>query len=71
MNGVSRVRRTSLYIGYEVPIMHSRTTGDVTVFRFFFRWFGFFLLGWIEFDFVRNVGGCGRLDPGGGAADVS
>lgn len=69
MNDVSYARRTSLYIGYEVPIMHYRTAGDVTVFRFF-CWLNF-LLGWIEFDFVRNVGGCGRLDPGGGAADVS
>lgn len=37
---------------------HYRAAGDVTVFRFFFRWFDL-LLGCIESDFVRNVGGCG------------
>lgn len=65
MNNVGPVRHTPLYIGYAVPIMHYRTAGDVTVFRFF-CWFDF-LLGWIEFDFVRNVGGCWKVGPGRGS----
>lgn len=41
-----------------ILVTHYRAAGDVTVFRFFFRWFDL-LLGCIEFDFVRNVGGYG------------
>lgn len=66
MNNVSPARRTPLYIGYAVPIMHYRAAGDVTVFRFF-CWFDFFFVDGLSLIFVRNVGGCWKVGPGRGS----